>query len=74
MVQALLSLPVYETNERVSAPFWACAGTLATMAVTESSAKLNKRDFMAIPCKLNSRNTRDSCITAQKAKEVPAVN
>ena len=41
--------PADETNERVSDPFWACAGALAKIAMAENSAKPNICDFMAIP-------------------------
>ncbi len=51
-IGALVSTPVDETKERVSVPFCACAGMLATMAATESSAKPNTCDFMTIPSKL----------------------
>src|SRR6202034_2490815 len=72
MVHGLLSTPADETNERVSDPFWACAGALATMAMADSSAKPNACDFIShAPLKLKRRVTRDGCIIAQSACRVP---
>src|ERR1700722_14403131 len=74
MVHGLVSTPDDETKERVSVPFWACAGALAPMAMAASSAKPNTCDFMAIPFELNRRFARDYCIIAQRANEISTVN
>src|ERR1700728_2248739 len=44
MVQALVSRPADETNERVSVPFWACAGaTIASVAKSRDASDVATR-------------------------------
>jgi hypothetical protein len=64
VVQGFVSTPVNETKVRVRVPE-ACAGGLATMAVTENNAKPKTCDFIQMPPQLNGRVYRDGCIIAQ---------
>jgi hypothetical protein len=66
MVHGFVSTPAEDTNVRVRLPA-ACAGALATTAVTESTAMENTCEFIAMPLRLNRRVILKSRIIAQAA-------